>query len=543
MPGGGHSTWVWSPHGRDESTTTEDRRLSPSSSALCRKTIPVTNLESLLSARLATAFTAIAGSPTDPVMQRSAHADFQANGALPLARQLDRSPREIAAEVLAAADLEGLATAEVSGPGFINLTVLPETLERMVNEMAADERLGVPFTDAPETVIVDYSGPNVAKEMHVGHLRSTIIGDCLVRILRWAGHEVKSISHIGDWGTPFGMLLERLIEIGEDAAAAELSVGDLDGFYKAARKRFDEDPAFAERSRQRVVALQSGDQELLRLWQILVAESERYFLTVNDRLGVTLSKEDFVGESFYNDRLQSVVEELDRLGLLRKSNGADCVFPAGFTGRDGEPFPLIVRKSDGGYGYPATDLAAIRYRIKDLKGTRLLYVTGAPQHQHLEMVFAVAKQAGWLTGSVRAQHVAFGSILGEDGKMLRSRAGKSVKLIDLLDEAVARASTLVSDGDVATAVGIGAVKYADLSSGMAKDYVFDLDRMLTFTGDTGVYLQYAHARIRSILRNDFASSQVHLTEPAERALALQLLSFPGAIDAVVDSLEPHKLAG
>jgi arginyl-tRNA synthetase len=516
----------------------------------------VSGLEFLLSSALSAAFAKVVGEDVDPLMQRSAHADFQANGALALARKLGESPRDLATRVLAVADLDGVATATVSGPGFVNLTVHDHALNRMVAAMAGDERLGVPMVADPETVVVDYCGPNVAKEMHVGHLRSTIIGDALARILSWAGHEVKIISHIGDWGTPFGMLVERMIEIGEDEAAHELSVGDLDGYYKAARKRFDEDPAFADRARQRVVLLQRGDPETLRLWQTLVTESERYFLAVNGRLGVLLAAADFVGESFYNPELDGVVADLDRLGLLEESQGAECVFPSGFVGRDGEAFPLIVRKRDGGYGYQATDLAAIRYRAEVLGGTRLLYVIGTAQHRHLEMIFAVARQAGWIDDAVRTEHVAFGLVLGDDGLMLASRKGRSAKLSDLLDAAVARAGAVVSEKNpdldaataarVAAAVGIGAIKYADLSTNMIKNYVFDIDRMLSFNGDTGVYLQFTHARLRSILRKAEActdTAEIHIVEPAERALAVQLLLFPDVIAAVAASLEVHKLTG
>ncbi len=513
------------------------------------------NLENQLAVRLSGAFEHVAGCPAEPLIARSAHADFQVNGALALARRLGRAPRDVAADVLAAADLDGFARGEISGPGYINLTLLPGVLDRQLDEMAADERLGVAVTDKPETVVIDYAGPNIAKEMHVGHLRSTIIGDALVRVLRSVGHDVVIVSHIGDWGTPFGMLLEWLIEIGESAAAEELSIGDLDAFYKAARKRFDEDPAFTDRARLRVVALQRGDAESLRLWRLLVEESERYFMAVNARLGVLLNDSDFVGESFYNSQLDEVTDELDRLGLLRESRGAMCVFPAGFTGRDGEPLPLIVRRSNGAYGYPATDLAAIRYRIRELGGQRLLYVIGTPQHQHLEMVFETAREAGWIDGSVHAQHVSFGSILGEDGTMLRTRRGKSVKLSELLEEAVERATALVvannPDLDAASAaqigetVGIGALKYADLSSDMIKDYTFDLDRMVAFTGDTGAYLQYADARARSILRKAPApaSTAIRVVAPQERTLALELLGFGTAVASVAETLEPHRLAG
>ncbi len=520
----------------------------------------MSTVESLLSAHLSAAFSTLTGVMSDPQVHRSAHADFQSNAALALAPALGLSPREVATAVVAAADLSDVATASVSGPGFINLTLLPPALNRLLGAMAADPRLGVPLVSAPETVVIDYSGPNVAKEMHVGHLRSTIIGDCLLRVLRFTGHNVIPVSHIGDWGTPFGMLLERLVEIGEDSGS--LSIGDLDAFYKAARHRFDTDPDFADRSRQRVVLLQGGDPETLRLWKLLTSESARYFMAVNARLSVLLTPSDFVGESFYNDQLASVVSELDTKGLLQRSSGAQCVFPPGFTGRDGEPFPLIVRKSDGGFGYAATDLAAIRHRALVLGGQRVLYVLGTPQSQHLEMVFAVARQMGWLDG-VAVKHVGFGSILGEDGKMLKSRRGKSVKLIDLLDEAVARAGEV--NPSTATAVGIGAVKYADLSSAMVKDYVFDLERMLSLHGNTSVYLQYTHARALRVIHRagtsprssdlaiadgqpgigspDAIASGLRIETPQERALALALLAFPGAVQAVATELEPHRLAG
>lgn len=323
------------------------------------------DLEGLLTARLAAAFEAVAGESTDPVVHRSRHADFQADGALALARRLGRNPRQFAADVVTHADVGDLCSAvEVAGPGFINLTVADAALGRLLTEVTADERLGVPRAEHPDRVVVDYSAPNAAKEMHVGHLRSTIIGDAAVRLLEWMGHTVLRENHVGDWGTPFGMLVEHLLDIGEDEGAHELTVGDLDGFYKAARAKFDVDEGFRDRSRRRVVLLQEGDPATRRLWQLLVRGSERYFLTVYDRLGVRLTVDDFVGESFYNDQLDDVVDELEARGLLRDSEGALCAFPAGFTNREGDPLPLIVRKGDGGYGYQATDMATIRHRIR-----------------------------------------------------------------------------------------------------------------------------------------------------------------------------------
>jgi arginyl-tRNA synthetase len=510
----------------------------------------------LLSERLTSAFEAVAGQRVDPVVRRSQHADFQADGALPLGRKLGRAPRDIAADVLKRADLADLVeSTEVSGPGFINMRVADAVLETMLAIATADDRLGVPTVDTPDTVVVDYSAPNVAKEMHVGHLRSSVIGDAAVRLLTWLGHVVRRANHVGDWGTPFGMLIEHLLDLGEVEAAHELSVGDLNDFYRAARVKFDSDASFAQRSRLRVVSLQSGDETTLRLWRLLVDESEKYFLSVYDKLGVTLTRDDFCGESFYADMLAPVVDELGRLGLLRESEGALCVFPQGFTGRDGVAHPIMVRKSDGGYGYGATDLAAIRYRTQDLKATRLLYVVGTPQHQHLEMVFQAACEARWLVEPAEATHVGFGQVLGADGKKLASRSGETIKLADLLDEAVARAGALVREknpdldartqADVADAVGIGAIKYVDLSSDRVKDYVFNWDKMLSFTGDTGAYLQYTYARIQSIFRKGNVvpdrAATVRLRDPAERALALELLAFPDVIDEVAATLQFHKL--
>ncbi|MFC4144638.1 arginine--tRNA ligase [Micromonospora mangrovi] len=516
------------------------------------------DLEKLLTDRLAPAFSAVAGGPVDPVVRRSQRADFQSDAALALARRLGRPPRAIAEEVLARAELDDLcAAAEVSGPGFINLTVADGTLAGLVSALAVDPRLGVPVTAEPETVVVDYSAPNVAKEMHVGHLRSTVIGDAAARLLEWRGHRVVRANHLGDWGTPFGMLIEHLVDLGEAEATQELSMGDLDSFYKAARAKFDADEAFRERSRRRVVALQGGDERTLRLWRLLVEQSERYFLTVYDLLDVTLTDRDFRGESSYNDLLGPVVADLDRLGLLRESEGAACVFPQGSVGRDGEPLPLIVRKSDGGYGYPATDLAAVRHRTGELGATRLLYVVGLPQRRHFEMVYAAAAQAGWLVPPARAEHVAFGSILGPDGRMLRSRTGESVKLVRLLEEAVARATALTRErnpelteaeaAEVGRAVGIGAVKYADLSNDRHRDYVLDWERMLSLDGNTAPYLQYAYSRIRSIFRRAGLAvppeAAVSLAEPAERALAFELVGFGAVVTEVERSLEFHHLAG
>lgn len=534
-------------------------------------------LEELLSARLRPAFAAVAGdTPADPAVRRSQHADFQADGALALARTLGRSPREVAAEVVARADLTGLvAAAQVQGPGFVNLTVETSAITSLLHRLYADSRLGCPPAPEPRSVIVDYSGPNVAKEMHVGHLRSTVIGDAIVRLLEWQGHNVRRINHLGDWGTPFGMLIEHLLDVGEqarlvqleaqrglgstgmnDAAAHELSVGDLTEFYQAARRKFDGDPAFKKRSQLRVVALQSGDEQTRRLWRLLVAESEKYFLDVYRKLDVTLTQADFSGESSYRGDLADVVAELTAKGLLTESDGALCAFPPGFTGRDGAPLPVIVRKEDGGYNYSATDLAAIRRRCRDLAVDQAVYVVGTPQRQHFAMVFAVGAQAGWLRHPDQAMHVGFGSILGADGRMLKTRAGDTIKLGALLDEAIARAAAVVAEKSpdlgpdeaarVAHAIGIGAVKYADLSSDRVKDYTFDWDRALSTTGDSGTYLQYTHARIHSIVRKAGgvpSGALPQIGEPAERDLALRLLEFPAAVAAAASAYQPHRLTG
>ncbi len=492
----------------------------------------------------------------DPSVRPSKVADYQVNAAFELAKAMKRNPREVAAELVAALELDDLCSGvEVAGPGYINLTLRDDHIAAEVLAVLGDERLGVRPATAPERVVVDYSAPNVAKEMHVGHLRSTVIGDAVVRLLGNLGHTTIRQNHLGDWGTPFGMLIEHIGDIGEEEAANELSIGDLDTFYRAARVKFDADPAFAERARARVVELQAGDTQSLELWRLLVAESTRYFSSVYERLGVTLSNDDYAGESHYNDALAEVVDELRDKGLLVTDAGAECVFPPGFLGREGEPQPVIVRKTDGGYGYAATDLAAIRHRLVDLDATWILYVVGAPQATHLQQIFAIAGMAGWMVPPARAEHVAFGSVLGPDGKVFRTREGGTVKLSDLLDDAVARAAAVVAEksphlsdeeqASVARAVGIGAVKYADLSSDRIKDYTFDWDRMLALTGNTAPYLQYAHARIRSILRNAGdpppSTEPPVLTEAAERDLALSILAFDGAVHAAADRLHPHRL--
>ena len=511
---------------------------------------------SVLLRRLQAAFdTVVPGA--DPVLRASDRADFQANGALALAKQVGRSPQEVAAEVLAAADLDDLCQeVSVSGPGFINLTLSDEFVTEQVAAAGADERLGVAMAATPQRVVIDYSAPNVAKEMHIGHLRSTVIGDALARVLGFLGHEILRENHIGDWGTPFGMLIEHLIDLGGADAAESFSVRDLNEFYAGARQEFDSDPDFAERSSRRVVALQSGDPETLRLWRIFVAESLRHNNEIYAMLGVLLTDDDVVGESFYNHLLPVVVDELSTRGLLVEHDGALCVFPEGFENRQGDPLPLIVRKSDGGYGYPATDLAAIRDRTQRREATRLVYVVDAGQSLHFRLVFAVAALAGYLPDPSAAVHVAFGLVLGPDGKKMASRSGSSERLADLLVEGVERAAASIAErpsdlgpdqrAAVARALGIGAIKYADLSTERMRDYVFDWDRMLAFEGNTGPYLQYAHARVRSIFRRAEVpppprGTRPLLAAPQERALALQLLGFSAAVEETAEAYSPAKL--
>jgi arginyl-tRNA synthetase len=494
---------------------------------------------------------------TDPVIRPSAFADYQSNVALPLARQLGRPPRELAGQIAAQLDqADVIGQAEVSGPGFINLTLRDDWIGGQATAALADFRLGVPLAHPGQKVVVDYSAPNVAKEMHVGHLRTTVVGDAVVRVLEHLGHTVVRANHLGDWGTQFGMLIEYLLTVGEQAAREQLAAGDINAFYQAARARFDADPAFADAARRQVVALQGGDPGTIRLWRLLVDGSKQYYNTIYQRLGVTLTDADLAPESFYNPLLADVCAELETEGIAVISDGALCVFPPGFTGRDGEPLPMILRKRDGGYGYDTTDLAAIRYRIVDLKADRLIYLVAAEQSLHFQMLFVVARQAGWLTDEIRAEHAVIGLVSGADGKRIRTRSGGQVKLITLIDEAVERAAAVIEDryddpalrAEIADAVGIGALKYGDLSVARSSGYVFDFDRMLALTGNTGPYLQYATARIRSIFRRaglgpDSAHGPILITESAERALALALLGFGTAVSQTAAMAEPHLLAG
>jgi arginyl-tRNA synthetase len=494
----------------------------------------------------------------DPQVRRSDHADLQADLAMRLARRAKRAPRAIAEAIVAALPANDvIERIEVANPGFLNIWLRNEWLATAASAANASDRLAVPRSETPERIVIDYSHPNVAKEMHVGHLRSTVIGDSLARVLEWRGHTILRQNHIGDWGTPFGMLIEHMIDLGEAQAAAALGIGQLAQFYKAARAKFDSDPAFADRSRGRVVALQAGDPQTLLQWRALVDLSTRYFETIYATLGITLQHGDIVGESFYNDQLAPLAHELEASGYARISDGALCAFPEGFKNREGAPLALMLRKSDGGFGYAITDLAAIRFRLQQLHATRILYVVGAPQTQHLAMIFTAARELAWLTPPARAEHVAFGSVLGPDGQMLMSRFGDNVRLVDMIDEAIQRAENIArakaSESkepideatlhEVARMVGVGAIKYADLSSDRIKDYIFDLERMVSFDGNTAGYCQYAHARARSVLRKagELPADGLAIVEPKERELALAVLGLGTVVRDVERTLEPHRL--
>ncbi len=482
--------------------------------------------------------------------------DYQANLAMGLAKRAGRKPREIAEAIVRHLGHDALSKADVAGPGFINLTLNDALLSGQAASMLRDDRLGVEAVADPQTVVIDYASPNLAKEMHIGHLRSTIIGDAIARVLGFQGQHIIRQNHIGDWGTQFGLLLEHLIDT-DWQHSADQTIGDLNALYQEASRREDNDADFARRARQRVVALQSGDEQARTIWKLLIGESVRHMNQVFDRLGVQLTDADLAPESFYNDRLASVVDALDQQGLLHDHKGAKAVFVDGFKDRDGNPLPMAVRKADGGFGYPATDLAAVYYRIDELHADRVIYVVDSRQKDHFAQFFQVARQAGWAGDGVRLEHVGFGTIMGKDRKPFKTRTGEIVKLGDVLDEAVERAAQVVAAKNpeldnarrdaIARVVGIGAVKYADLSNDRIKDYVFDWDRMLALEGNTAPYLIYAYVRIRSIFRKggvdpaSVAGASVVLTDPTERALILKLSQLPRVIESVADSLEPHRL--
>ena len=495
----------------------------------------------------------------DPLIRPSSFADFQSNAALPLAKRLGKTPRDVATELVGHLDVDDICgTPTVTGPGFVNFTLRDEWIADATTGLLEDPRLGTPLPDAPRTVIVEYSSPNIAKEMHVGHLRTTIVGDAIARVTEFAGHHVIRDNHVGDWGTQFGMLIEYLFDVGEDAPEAQLLRTDPNTFYQSARVKFDSDPEFAGRARERVVKLQSGDDPATqRLWAELMELSRQYLRDMYALLRVTLTDDDIRGESFYNDMLGDVADDLIDKGLAVESDGALCVFPPGFTGREGNPLPVIIRKSDGGYNYSTTDLATVRYRVDKVNCDRAIYVVGSDQALHFRMIFAVARQAGWLAADADFEHAQIGMVQGTDGNRLRTREGDTVKLSALLAEGIERAGAILSEiegldpaarDEIAEDVGIGAIKYADLSTARDSAYIFDWDRMISFRGNTGPYLQYATTRIRSIFRkagiaDSRARGPVRVTVPAERELALKLLGFGAVVAGVTETAEPHRLCG
>ncbi|GGW16733.1 arginine--tRNA ligase [Streptomyces capoamus] len=526
----------------------------------------VTSLSDNVQQHLASALSATLpeAAGADPLLRRSDRADFQANGILALAKKAKANPRELAEQVVSRVVTgDVIQDVEVSGPGFLNLTIADKAITGNLAARYADEtgRLGVPSAERPGTTVIDYAQPNVAKEMHVGHLRSAVIGDSVVQLLEFTGENVVRRHHIGDWGTQFGMLIQYLdehpheLDHGGAEVSGEEAMSNLDRLYKAARKKFDSDEEFKTRARRRVVDLQAGDPHTLAMWQKFVDESKIYFFSVFEKLDMEIRDADIVGESGYNDMLAETCRLLEESGVAVRSEGALCVFFDDIKGPDGNPVPLIVQKSDGGYGYAATDLSAIRDRVFNLKADTLLYVVDARQALHFRMVFETARRAGWLNDDVTAVQLAFGTVLGKDGKPFKTREGETVRLVDLLDEAVERASAVVrekaqdlSEEEIAergAQVGIGAVKYADLSTSANRDYKFDLDQMVSLNGDTSVYLQYAYARIRSILRKagevrPAARPELAL-HAAERALGLHLDSFAETVREAAAEYAPHKM--
>ncbi len=512
---------------------------------------------------------AIVRSATDPRF-----GDYQANGVMALAKQIKTNPRRLAEQVLAQLDLSDLCEPpEIAGPGFINLRLKPQYVAVQLRRVEGDPRgrLGMDETPTPERIVVDLSSPNVAKQMHVGHLRSTIIGDCICRLLEFQGHAVIRQNHIGDWGTQFGMLICYLyrrygtkLRESQNGLSA-LSIPDMEAFYREAKALFDSDAKFASASREYVVKLQSGDPNVLRAWRFICGQSLRSFQDLYQELGVSLTEKDVRGESAYNDDLAKVVEDLRRMGLAVESEGAVCVFPPGFKTKEGEPLPFLIQKSDGAYLYATTDLAALRYRVDVLHVDRIIYVTDARQIQHFQMLFKEAEMAGWdwRDGKkVELVHVPFGSVLGEDGKPLKTRSGENVKLKDLLDEAVERARAVVEEKNpelppeqkakIAEAVGVGAVKYADYSNNRTSDYVFSFDKMLAMDGNTAPYMQYAYARVRSIerkaesrdidIRQELQNlADLNLGEPTELDLGKHLVRYAETIESAVADYRPNYL--
>ena len=518
------------------------------------------NIQALLSEKVSQALIA-AGAPADcePQVRQSAKiqfGDYQANGVMAVAKKLGMAPRQLAEQVLSHLDLNGIANkVEIAGPGFINIFLDPAFLAENVNSALASERLGVARPQA-QTIVVDYSAPNVAKEMHVGHLRSTIIGDAAVRTLEFLGHKVIRANHVGDWGTQFGMLIAWL-EKQQQENAGEMALSDLEGFYRDAKKHYDEDEVFAERARNYVVKLQGGDAYFLEMWRKLVDITMTQNQITYDRLNVTLTRDDVMGESLYNPMLPGIVADLKAKGLAVESEGATVVFLDEYKNKEGEPMGVIIQKKDGGYLYTTTDIACAKYRYENLHADRVLYYIDSRQHQHLMQAWTIVRKAGYVPDSVPLEHHMFGMMLGKDGKPFKTRAGGTVKLADLLDEALERARRLVAEKNpempadelekLANAVGIGAVKYADLSKNRTTDYIFDWDNMLAFEGNTAPYMQYAYTRVLSVFRkadideSALAAAPVVITEEREAQLAARLLQFEETLTVVAREGTPHVM--
>lgn len=517
------------------------------------------NIQALLSDKVTQALIA-AGAPADcePQVRQSAKAqfgDYQANGVMSVAKKLGMPPRQLAEQVLNHLDLAGIASkVEIAGPGFINIFLDPAYLSGLVESAVLNERIGIPQV-APQTIVVDYSAPNVAKEMHVGHLRSTIIGDAAVRTLEFLGHNVIRANHVGDWGTQFGMLIAYL-EKQQNENAGEMALADLEGFYREAKKHYDEDEAFAERARNYVVKLQSGDEYCREMWRKLVDITMTQNQITYERLNVTLTRDDVMGESLYNPMLAGIVADLKAKGLAVESEGATVVFLDEYKNKEGEPMGVIIQKKDGGFLYTTTDIACAKYRYETLHADRVLYYIDSRQHQHLMQAWTIVRKAGYVPDSVPLEHHMFGMMLGKDGKPFKTRAGGTVKLSDLLDEALERARRLVAAKNpdmpadeleaLANAVGIGAVKYADLSKNRTTDYIFDWDNMLAFEGNTAPYMQYAYTRVLSIFRKagmeeSLLTAPVKITEEREAALAARLLQFEETLTTVAREGTPHVM--
>lgn len=518
------------------------------------------NIQALLSEKVSQAMIA-AGAPADcePQVRQSAKVqfgDYQANGMMAVAKKLGMAPRQLAEQVLTHLDLSGIASkVEIAGPGFINIFLDPAFLAESVEQALTSDRLGVAKPEK-QTVVVDYSAPNVAKEMHVGHLRSTIIGDAAVRTLEFLGHHVIRANHVGDWGTQFGMLIAYL-EKQQQENAGEMALADLEGFYREAKKHYDEDEAFAERARSYVVKLQGGDDYFLQMWRKLVDITMSQNQITYDRLNVTLTRDDVMGESLYNPMLPGIVADLKAKGLAVESEGATVVFLEEYKNKEGEPMGVIIQKKDGGYLYTTTDIACAKYRYETLHADRVLYYIDSRQHQHLMQAWTIVRKAGYVPDSVPLEHHMFGMMLGKDGKPFKTRAGGTVKLADLLDEALERARRLVAEKNpdmpadelekLANAVGIGAVKYADLSKNRTTDYIFDWDNMLAFEGNTAPYMQYAYTRVLSVFRKSglderaLASARVVLSEDREAQLAARLLQFEETLTVVAREGTPHVM--